>query len=172
MKAIKYFVLINFFLFCGCNKYENKTFENGLVKLSYPVEWEVKDINDAGGDFYYMSLEVEREKASGLWVLTWVKEDVELEEALMVHKEKMREMAFYQHARLAFSPVVDDEYYGKQAKSTGYSTKIEGLSMEGRLVAFKEGDRVVIVLMHGAVEDRAYNARDFGIIANSLQFIH
>lgn len=165
MKA--YFIFCLSVLLLSCSSSKETPTEIYDLSFTCPAGWSISEQEDYGSS-KYISIEKSGISSSGIAMITYADEDVELVDFLDIYKES-----------LAGQKVLSDIKF-KEAKETSYgqyaglvceyTVSILSVAHEGRLYVFHANGKTACITEQEATEDKAKNKDGFEKIKETLQF--
>lgn len=129
------------------------------VSFTCPAGWKL----DTAGlhddpNSRFVSCEKQGFNSSGLVTLGWVRDSVDLDEALTIQQDGLRNNVIFKNSNLQFGPATDTTYHGHPAKVSPYTFSLLGLRHEGLIRCCYGARKTVFFVQQEALEDRAANA--------------
>ncbi|RZJ64308.1 MAG: hypothetical protein EOO50_16030 [Flavobacterium sp.] len=159
--------LLLLFLVVACSKTEPKLFTHDAVSFTIPGDWKIEQepITEVG---YYVAAQKEGFSSSGLFTLTWVNGELNLDENVKVYQEELRNNAVYKSSNLVFTATKLGKFAGHETISTGFSAKILTVGHHGTIHSFLHNGITYTILIQEADDDADDNQEGFDMIEKTL----
>lgn len=132
-----------------------------------PAEWKVTEKEDYG-DSKYISIEKSGLSESGLVMITYTDEELELLEYLDIYRDSFREQKTL--SGVVFGEVKMDHYGQYKGVVCEYTVSIMSIPHEGRFYVFHANGKTVCITEQEATEDKEKNIYGFEKIKETLIF--
>jgi hypothetical protein len=162
------FILSILGLAFSCTEATETKFEREGVSLTCPKGWKITEQENIEDQGFYLSMEKEGLDASGLVSISWVNNELALEDWLDIYREELANNIIYKNSNLTFSDPYEAEYNGLPSQAMTFTVSIIGLKHEGIVHAFYGADKTIAVLRQEAIEDSAENKEGFASIESSF----
>jgi hypothetical protein len=159
MKPAFYLTSLALLAACTSSSSPEQKFALEGVSFTCPAGWKLDTTglhDDPNSRF--VSCEKQGLNSSGLVTLGWVKDSVELSEALSIQQDGLRNNVIFKNSNLQFGPVTDTEYHGHPAKMSPYTFNLLGVKHEGMIRCCYGPHKTVFFVQQQALEDKAANA--------------
>ena len=137
--------------------------------MTSPQGWKISDEENLDDQGYYLSIEKDGLESSGLFSLTWVYGEFELNDWIRVHKEEMKNNIIYRNSNLAFGGLHESKFNNLNTSSLEYTVSLLGVKHEGTFHFFHAQEKTFTVVIQEAIEDRADNRAGFEMIEQSFK---
>jgi len=138
------------------------------VSFSYPEDWKITDNSELeNGLGRNISLEKIGVNSSGVVTITWLVQEMELENGLEIMKNTIIENILFKKA--IFTENQSTIINNKPALKTTYRVSILNVDHTGELITFILNGKTIFVLIQGADEDLNQNKNGFDLILNSIK---
>jgi hypothetical protein len=152
----------------SCREAPETKFDRDGISLICPKGWKITEQENIEDQGFYLSMERDGFDASGLVSVSWVNNELALEDWLDIYREELANNLIYKNSNLTFSDPYEAEYNGLPSQAMTFTVSIVGLKHEGIVHAFYGADKTIAVLRQEAIEDRADNKEGFASIESSF----
>lgn len=167
MKMILSLTLMLFAL-TSCNEPIETKFEHDGVSLISPTDWKITDEENFDNEGYYLAIEKEGLNSSGLLTITWLNNEVELNDWRSLIIGELKKSTPFENSDLAFGSSYESKYNGIKSISTDFSVTILNLKHSGVIHVFNKANKTFGVVKQEADEDNSENKKGFELIEKSL----
>jgi hypothetical protein len=159
-----------FMALLGCKQAHKEIFTKEGVSFTIPEGWVItqsESIHDTLG--YFLTCEKKGMNESGMFTLSWINQEVNKEEFLLILKEQLSQNSFYKNTGILFNeiqPIKNMDHF--QVSSTGFVTHLSGLKHSGKIICFNCKGRTLGLIFQTAQEDEEKNKQGFEEIQKSF----
>lgn len=168
MRNLLFLLLLPLFFACRPQQSKQQTFSKEGVSFVIPEGWSITEEQDLDGKGHYLSCEKKGSNASGLLVLTWINDSVDLDDMMQQCINNMKEGVPGKTPFQAGEPRQAD-YAGHQARNIAYSMSIMGIPHQGQVYAFYASGKSILIMAQEALEDAADNAKGFKVLRETFK---
>ncbi|MBC7773921.1 MAG: hypothetical protein H7246_00675 [Phycisphaerae bacterium] len=152
----------------GCQESPETKFEKNGISFTSPTGWKITDDENLDNQGYYLSIEKDGLNSSGLLIITWINDSLDLNEWLEKFIDKLENNIIYKNSNLTFETPASSEFNTIRSLSVSFDFNISGVKHEGIIHVFYGKDKTIAILKQEAIEDKKKNISGFDTIEQSF----
>lgn len=158
---ISFFVLIS-----NCYLNAQNNFLRDGTSFSYAPNWEITEQDDLYGQGYYLSVEKNELDGSGLFMVTWISELIDLHEYMVMMQNEFKAESLFQDLR--FQPAQKSFFNRISTLSSGFTFTVLGIEHQAVIHFFQHKGRTFYLIKQEAIEDIIHNKEGFELIESTF----
>ena len=167
---MRYFLLLlSVFVVTSCTPTPELQFNKQGISFTYPSGWNIVDEEARDDMSYYISCEKSGIDESGIVVLIWYQDSIDLEDFLTVYLEGIYDEVVAESGSDMQKDAIQTIPFGNfVAQSLQFRYELYGLDYEGAIYAFYGCEKTFLIVKQEAIIDRKTNHEGFVRIEETL----
>lgn len=168
MKNIFLFISVAL-LSISCKESPEKQFKKDGISFTCPSGWKVTDQEKIDNQGYYLSIEKDGFNSSGLLTMTWLYNEIDLNDWMDIFKDELKNNSIYKNSSLQFGEQTEGSYHDKKTILLSFTATILNVKHEGEIHVFEDKGYSFGFIKQEAIEDKMKNKNGFDSIEQSFK---
>lgn len=170
MKSSLLFLSLLFFV-TSCKPSPETKFTKEGVSFTCPMGWKITEEQSFYGLGHYLSIEKDGWTSSGVFSLTWLNGESDLDSYLVDLKSELKDNIIFRRSDMSFGEHYESNYNDLSSLAVDYSVTILGVAHKGNIHTLNIAGRNVTIITQGAIEDAEINLKGFEILESSFKVL-